>query len=215
MTASVTALLPRASMTVWPVNTGIPSARSARAERAGLGAQVGDGHDLDAGGPQRRGGVQPAIRGGGDHRALAGADRVQRGQPPGAAGEHHAGQVVAGEHQRLLDRAGGEHVARGADLVQGVALPHRDQAVEVAQRGARVEDLDPGLARVGDERGQALAVGLDQLLAAGLGALVGEHDVGAQAAAAIAAFRPAIPPPTTSTSAWRRRYSVRHSRSGC
>ena len=30
----------------------------------------------------------------------------------------------------------------------------------------------------------------------------------------MAAFSPAIPPPTTSTSAWRRRYSVRHPRSG-
>ena len=55
MIASVTALLPRASITVWPLNTGTPSARSAAAELAGLGAQVGDGDDLDADVAQRRG----------------------------------------------------------------------------------------------------------------------------------------------------------------
>ena len=34
-------------------------------------------------------------------------------------------------------------------------------------------------------------------------------------AAAAAAFSPAAPPPITRMSVWRRRYSVRHSRSGC
>ena len=129
---------PVASITVWPVNTGTPRGAARRAASPALGAQVGDGHDLDAGVAQRRGRAQAAVRGGGDHRAPAGLDRVQRRQPPRAAGQHHAGQVVAGEHQRLLDRAGGEHVAGGADLVQRVPLPHRHEAVEVAERrGAR------------------------------------------------------------------------------
>ena len=108
------------------------------------GPQVGDRHDLDADPAQRGRGVQTAVRGGGDHGALAGADAVHRGEPPDAAGEHHAGKVVAREHERLLDRAGGEDVALGAHLMEGVLLRDRHQSVEVAERRRAFQDLDSG-----------------------------------------------------------------------
>ena len=142
-------------------------------------AQVRDGDDLDAGGLQRASCLEPAIRGGGDHRARPRRDAVERDQPPHAAGEHHAGQVVAREDERLLDDAGGEDELAGADLMQGGGLPDGDEPVEAAQHGGGGEHLDAGGAGLLGQLTRALVAAFGQRAPAGLGALVGQHDVGA------------------------------------
>ena len=92
--------------------------------------------------------------------------------------------------------------------------PDGDDPVEVAERRGRRQHLDPGGAHAATE------------LAGRLGAIAGERrrrrargrrrpGPRRPRARRRAARRscPATPPPITSTSAWRRRYSVRHSRS--
>ena len=60
-------------------------------------------------------------------------------------GEHHAGQVVVAEDERLLDRPGGEHHFPGAHFPQPLAraeLDHADKTVVViAERGGAGENL--------------------------------------------------------------------------
>ena len=142
-------------------------------------AQVGHGHDLDARPFQRSGRLEPAIGCGGDDRAGSRGDAVEGDEPPHAAGEHHAGQVVAGEDERLLDDAGGEDELARAHLMQGRGLPDGDEAVEGAEHRGGGEELDAGAARLLGQLAGALVAALGQRAAAGLGALVGEHDVGA------------------------------------
>ena len=186
------------------------------ARRAAVVAQVGHGGQLHAGVQQRerrprgRGRRRPPRR-----RARPGCTAVERGQPAGAAGEHHAGQVVAGEQQRLLDRAGGVDDAAGADLVQRVALPDGHQPVEGAQRRRAREHLHPCLARLRGQLARALVAALGEQPAARLGALVAEHHVGALLGGGESprSARPRRRRPPARR-AWRRRYSVRHSRSG-
>ena len=182
---------------------------------AGVRAQVGDGDDADAGVLQRERGVEPAVAGRGHDGGVAGLDGVERGEPAGAARQHHAGQVVVGEDERLLERAGRGDVARGADLVQRVALPHGDEPVEEPERGRAAEDLDAGRARLLGQGAGALVAALVQQRAARLDVLVGEHHVRPGLGRAQRGASPAIPPPITRMSQWRRRYSVRHSRSSC
>ena len=67
----------------------------------------------------------------------------------------------------------------GADLVQGRALPYRNEAVEVSERGRIGEDLDAGLAGLFGERARLLVAALPQQAPAGLGAFVDQHHVGA------------------------------------
>ena len=155
---------------VAPRSSGMPSSLDAPGElaAAGVGAQVGHRDDAHAGGVQRERRVQAAVARGGHDRVAARADAVERGQPDRAAGQHHARQVVVGEHERLLDQPGGGHVPRRADLVQRVALPDGHETVEVAQRGGAREHLH---ARLAHERGQlagALVAAFVQERAAGL-----------------------------------------------
>ena len=142
-------------------------------------AQVGDGDDLDAGRLQRARRLEPAIRGGGDDRARSRRDAVEGDEPPHAAGQHDARQVVAGEHERLLDDAGGEDELARADLVQRRGLPDGDEAVEGAQHRGGGEKLDAGAAGLLGQLAGALVAAFGQRAAAWLGALVGEHHVGA------------------------------------
>ena len=86
--------------------------------------RVGDADDLDPGVVQGEGRLEAAVGRRRDHR------RPCRARTPysaasrcGAGAEHHPGQVVALEHQRLLDRAGGGDVAVGANLMQGAPAP--------------------------------------------------------------------------------------------
>ena len=118
---------------------------------AGVGTQVGHGLDADAGRAHGQGRLEAAVTGGGDDRALAGLDRVERDQPADAAAQHDAGQVVVLEDERLLHRPGRGDVAARPHLVERVALPDGDDPVEEPQRRSRGEDLDAGLAGAGGE----------------------------------------------------------------
>ena len=207
---------PSASTTVAPRRTRTP--RRSSALNAGLepfAAQVGHRHQLHARVHQRQRRLEAAVADRGHHGARAGLDRPERGQPARAARQHHAGQVVAGEQQRLLDRAGGVHVAPGADLMQGAPLPDRHEAVEGAQRRARSRApprRPRGRARPARARGRGRP-----RRAAARRARGPRRTAPCRRPARRRRSRadsPAAPPPTTSTSAWRRRYSVRHSRSG-
>ena len=151
-----------------------------RGSAVGLLAQVGNADHLDAGLEQRERRVEAAVVDGRHDRARSRLERVHGDQPPGAAGEHHAREVVAGEEQRLLDRAGRVDLAPGADLMERVALPDRHEAVEGAERGRVVEDLDARLARPLGQLARVAHAALGEQPAARLGALVGEHHVGAQ-----------------------------------
>ena len=93
-------------------------------------------------------------------------------------------------------------------------LPDRHEAVEGAERGRGRQQLHAGLA--GPRRRAHARARARPRRAAGRPAPAPRRRAPRRRpvpAAAIAALRPAAPPPTTSTSAWRRRYSVRHSRS--
>ena len=113
-------------------------------------------------------------------RGLAGLHRVERGEPARAARQHHAGQVVVGEHERLLERARRRDVPGGTDLVEDVALPDRDEAVVEAERGRAGEDLDARLARPRRERPCPLVAALGEQRAAGLDVVVAQDHVGAE-----------------------------------
>ena len=173
---------PSPRTTVAPRSSSIPSRLDAGGERAaaGVGPQVGDGDDAHARGVQRERGVEAAVAGRGDDGRVARLDAVERGEPARAAREHHAGQVVVGEHERLLERAGRGDVARGADLVQRVALPDGHQPVEEPERRRAAEDLHAGRRGALGQRARPRVAALVQQGAAGLGVLVAEHDVGAQ-----------------------------------
>ena len=129
---------------------------------------------------ERERGVEPAVVRGGHDGGLAGLDRVERGEPARAAGQHHAGQVVVGEDERLLERPRRRDVARGAHLVERRALPDGDEPVEEAERGSAREDLDAGGADAVGERAGAGVLAFVEQRAARLDVLVAEHDVGAQ-----------------------------------
>ena len=71
-------------------------------------------------------------------------------------------------------------MARGADLVQRVALPDGHEPVEEAERGRAGQDLDArGAAPLGERAGALVAAFVEQR-AARLDVLVAEHDVGAE-----------------------------------
>src|SRR6185437_12172255 len=73
-----------------------------------------------------------------------------RGRP-----EHHAGQVVAGEHERLLDHAGGEDDLARPEAVHRVALVDGHEVALVDPAGpGRLQDLDARLARGRGEVGR-------------------------------------------------------------
>ena len=162
-----------------------PHAHAAALERlerraGAVAAKVGHRHQLHAGVHQRQRRLEAAVADCGHHGARAGLHRPERGQPARAARQHHAGQVVAGEQQRLLDRAGGVHVAAGADLMQGAPLPDRHEAVEGAQRRRVREHLHAGLAGPLGQLARVGVAALGEQPPTGLGALVAQHRVGAQ-----------------------------------
>ena len=162
-------------------DSGLPQPRSERLLRSAR-AGVGDCGDLDPRSMQGKRRVQAAVRGGGDHRGPSGRHRVEARESLGAGAEHHPGEVVALEHQRLLDRAGGGDVALGANLVQGAPAPDGDDPVEEAERRGRRQDLDLGLAQALAQPGDGVAVGSGEQAAAELGAVVDQDDVGSQLA---------------------------------
>ncbi len=84
--------------------------------RSGIAARIDDRHDLDARGQQIKRRGPAAVTGGENDGAVSrgngeaidvGGDRRRR---------HHAGPVVAAEHQRPLDRAAGKQRSLGHDF---------------------------------------------------------------------------------------------------
>ncbi len=109
-------------------------ARGARCfrQRAGrLGAQIGDCTDFNAGRLQVE---RRLVR-----RIIAGHDDGARSDPHAiaiqigarSAREHDARPIVAGKHQRTLDRTGGEHDGARAHLPQTLARRVRRRLFEM------------------------------------------------------------------------------------
>ena len=143
-------------------------------------ARVGDGDDLDPGVVERKGRLQTPVGRRRDDGRLARTDPVERGESLRARAQHHPGQIVALEHQRLLDRAGGRDVALGSDLVQRALRPDGHDAVEVAERCGRRQHLDPGGANALRQLVDRVGAIAEQRGPAELRAVVGEHHVGPQ-----------------------------------
>ena len=104
-----------------------------------LSPQVGDGAHVDARPLRAR--ARPRSLGRSvsrPRRASPGVTPYSADQPAGAARQHHAGNVVAREHERLLDRAGRVDVlrARGSGAACRPARPGR------ARRSGRAPDAE-------------------------------------------------------------------------
>ena len=89
-------------------------------------AEVDDLHDLGADGVELRRDRKRLVVAAQHDRPLARADR-EVDQAAHAVGEHHADEVVAGEHQRLLRRARGDDDPLGAEAVQGRVRRRRER----------------------------------------------------------------------------------------
>ena len=100
----------------------MPAARAASGSApAGLGPQIGDQRDVDAGRLQIERGAVGAVVRGRDDDALADLDAVAVAVTPRGVGEHDARPVVVREDERALDRAGREHHLARAHLPQALA----------------------------------------------------------------------------------------------
>ena len=163
---------------------------------------------------RREGVVEAAVVDGGDDRGLPGRDPVERGEPAGAAGEHHAragrcrGRPAAARSRRWRRR--GARPAPGA----GRRPARRRRARRRSRARSRGRGSRPRpRGSVGQRRGRARARLRPAARRRARRPRRTRTTSAPSSAARSAAARPATPPPTTSTSQWRRRYSVSHSRS--
>ena len=86
-----------------------------------------------------------------DHRALAGLEPEVADQAQRAVGEHDADEVVAGEHERLLDRAGRDHDPLRAHAQQQVpGLDRHEPALVDAERATGRDELERLVAEPAD-----------------------------------------------------------------
>ena len=216
-TAPLTCRRPKARTTAVPPQHRDPCRADPRRQLlvGAVRARVSDRRDRDPGARERQRGLEAAIGGRRDQAAASPATPRRGRRAARARAQHHAREVVALEHQRLLDRAGGGDVASARTWCR-VSRPRsgRSRRRSRAPRpvpGSRLPRRAPAArARppIRPRRGRAAATEL--------GPIVGEDDVGARARRlAGPPTCPATPPPITRTSAWRRRYSVRHRRSAC
>ena len=131
---------------------------------------------------------------GGDHRALVGRHRIAIGVCAQCRGQHHAGPVIVGEHQRPFDGAGGHHDRLGAKLRQQharltllrigaevAAVFHQNgkvAVIEALNRGAG-EGLDVGkalqLLNTGNAPGLMLGIIAGQQRTAEVRILLGQY----------------------------------------
>ena len=150
-------------------------------------AQVDDGRQIDAGALEPAGDARERALVGADHdRAPARADRPVVDEPLDGRGQHHADEVVAGEDERLLDRARRDDDPAGADPMEDGAGVDRDEPALVdAERVRRCEHVVRPLSglQVAARRTSSTRP--------------------PPTAAASAASRPERPPPTTRTSTRR------------
>ncbi len=182
ITAAFTSPRPTARATVRPRRWGIPASLSPAesGSSAPPGRESATATISTPAACRESAEARPRSRSRGDHGGAPRAHPVEAGETLGAGAEHHPGQVVSLEHQRLLDRARGGDVALGANLMKRAAAPDRDDPVEEAERSRRRKDLDLRL-------GEALAqppggggAGTGEQAAAQLGAVIDQDDVGAQ-----------------------------------
>ncbi len=92
-----------------------------------VAARVGHGHHIEAAVGQVERRLDALVARGDNDRLLARHQPELVDQAAGAAGQHHAGQVVVAEHERLLDRPGRDHQLGRAEAVHGAALVDRHQ----------------------------------------------------------------------------------------
>ena len=166
---------------------------------------------------QRRGCLQPAVADRRHDGALARArlrsSAASRRAPPDSI---TPGRSLPGNTQRLLDRAGRvDDRGRARTWCSVSPCQTGTRPSKQPERGRAREHLD-ARPRAPARPARARARGRPRRAGAPPGSGPSSQSTTSApcSAAAIAALSPAAPPPTTSTSAWRRRYSVRHSRSG-
>ena len=122
----------------------------------GVAPRVGHGQHVHAAVGQVERGRQPLVARRQHNGLLPRHQPELVHQPPCSAGQHHARQVVVAEHQRLLDRAGGDHQLGRAEAVHGATLVDRHQQALVDAAGVgRLQDLDAGGVHPVDQRCQA------------------------------------------------------------
>ena len=155
----------------------------------GLGAQVGDGGDLDAGVEQVERHPVAVVVGGGHHGAPARRHRVEAHQALRRRPQHDPRQVVVAEDHGLFEGAGGQHHRPRPHLVQAIAMDHGQPVVVVKGlgHGARVHpDAGMGFRRLhqlGARPTGALPGGVEARVvqrAARRRLVVEEHDLGAR-----------------------------------
>ena len=124
-----------------PPHASLPSARLDPPERQVT--QVDNAGDHDARVAQVVDDVELALVGREHDCALARLDRVVANEPPDRLGEHDADEVVPGEDERLLDRAGSHHDPLGAVAVEdGAAVDRNEPALPDPECAGRGEHLD-------------------------------------------------------------------------
>jgi hypothetical protein len=160
-------------------------------------AQVGDRDDHAAAASSARAASRPRSDVGGDDRARTGARRRARSSRRTPPESITPGRSLPAKTSGCSIDAGREDSRRGAPGA-GVALPTGTRPSKHPVPW-RMRTSTPASRPAGERAG--LLVAAVTSAAARLGPLVGQHDVGAGLAAAIAACRPASPPPTTCTSA--------------
>ncbi len=110
--------------------------------RVGRRTQVDHLHDTGAGSVQGNRGVQCAVAAGDYRNAPARQYRVLLKVAARGTGKHDSRPVIAGEHQRLLDRSGGQHDFAGAYLPEAFARRARLRRGEmVAEPFADTEQI--------------------------------------------------------------------------
>ena len=107
--------------------------------RPRLGADVDDGGRLDTGRGQREYGAVGLVIVDEERRAATDRDAIAPKVRKSGAGEHHARQVVVGERDQPLDRAGREQHALGADDPEPLAEPAEGRRLRGGQRLERGE----------------------------------------------------------------------------
>ena len=95
------------------------------------GAHIDDAGDFDAGIQQiERDAIAVAV-GGRHHGAVAGLHAIEADQALRSGAEHHAGQVIVVEDERLLVTAARHHQGAGAELVEAVILDQGQPIVAI------------------------------------------------------------------------------------
>ncbi len=163
-TALRTSRRPRAATIVQPCSGSTPLAGRRLQAREASGRRSATASDLNARRGQRDRRPHAAIGRGHHHRAGPGQDAVEADQPAGCTGEHHAGKVVSGKHQRLLNRPRRVQRPPRADSMQRAPLAHQRPPVvkpprRTRRRGSRPLRAAPARSAPAPARGRPPTAG--------------------------------------------------------